>query len=69
VKPALHLIVELEEPVEARVVAFTFGDEVRLADDVLARPRLLGEVRDALEDALETLRQRREMATRGDLAA
>jgi hypothetical protein len=58
--PALHLVIELEDLPSARIVAYSFEDELRLLDDVDSRGRrLAGEVLDALEEVVALMRRRR----------
>jgi hypothetical protein len=69
--PRLLVILEPEELIVVRVEAATFGDELRLADELRSRgtSRLAREIADAVGEALDLLDRRRQIAVPADLSA
>jgi len=65
--PRLSIVVDLEGSAAPEIYAQHSGDEARLLEDLLARPALEREIRDALETGLETLRRRARLIHAGDL--
>jgi hypothetical protein len=68
-RPALHLVLTLEESPAIEVYSSSGADEARLVDDLEARGvRLSRELLDAFDDALALLRSRTAQFAPGDVS-